>query len=145
MRRLVMVLVAALPAGVVAQQPDPPCLDAYGDPLPDGALLRIGTTRLRPGSPVKAMAFTPDGTRLVAPSADSRAIHVWDLRLIRQGLKDLGLDWDAPPYPEARKTTLGPRYQTGERNGIPFQISTSASLGPCRPISSDTTARGKIM
>src|SRR5438874_5342046 len=65
MRRLVMVLVAALPAGVVAQQPDPPCLDAYGDPLPDGALLRIGTTRLRPGSPVKAMAFTPDGKKLV--------------------------------------------------------------------------------
>jgi hypothetical protein len=43
--------------------------------------------------------FTSDGTKLVA--AAKHGVRVWDLRLIRKGLKELGLDWDAPPYPEA--------------------------------------------
>ena len=30
-----------------------------------------------------------------------KAIRVWDLRLIRQHLKTLGLDWDSPDYPPA--------------------------------------------
>src|SRR5437773_1735233 len=44
-----------------------------------------------------AATFTPDGTRLVAPSRDG--LRVWDLRAIRRELAALGLDWDAPPYP----------------------------------------------
>ncbi len=32
--------------------------------------------------------------------------------------------------------------QIGEKNGMPFQISTSASLAPCQPIISLTEARG---
>jgi Tfp pilus assembly protein PilF len=54
------------------------------------------------------MAFSPDGTRLVAPSENSRAIHVWDLRLIRQGLVKLGLDWKARPYPPAPASATRP-------------------------------------
>jgi WD40 repeat protein len=54
-----------------------PMVDALGDPLPPGALLRIGTTRLRPGGMVTSMAFTPDGKRLV--TANTRTgVHVWD-------------------------------------------------------------------
>jgi WD40 repeat protein len=45
--------------------------------------------------------FTPVGTRLIAAGADTKALHVWDLRRIRKELVRLGLDWDAPPYPEA--------------------------------------------
>jgi serine/threonine protein kinase/WD40 repeat protein len=42
--------------------------------------------------------FTPDGARLIG--ADSgKGIRVWDLRLIRQHLAEMGLDWDALPYP----------------------------------------------
>jgi WD40 repeat protein len=44
--------------------------------------------------------FTPDGTRLITVSNGKEGgIHVWDLRAIRRGLKELGLDWDAPDYP----------------------------------------------
>jgi serine/threonine protein kinase/WD40 repeat protein/Tfp pilus assembly protein PilF len=45
------------------------------------------------------LGFTPDGTRLVTSSKIGKAIHVWDLRRIRSGLVELGLDWDAPPFP----------------------------------------------
>src|SRR5262249_13749227 len=41
--------------------------------------------------------FTPDGTRLITVSS-ANGIHVWDLRLIRQRLKELGLDWDGKEY-----------------------------------------------
>ncbi|HMF15098.1 MAG TPA: hypothetical protein VKE94_22440, partial [Gemmataceae bacterium] len=47
-------------------------------------------------------AFSPDGSLLVGSTEDSRCIHVWDLRRICQGLQELGLDWDAPPFPAAK-------------------------------------------
>jgi serine/threonine protein kinase/WD40 repeat protein len=52
--------------------------------------------------------FTPDGTRLIAIGIDTRALHVWDLRRIRKELVRLGLDWDAPPYPETADRALEP-------------------------------------
>ena len=39
-------------------------------------------------------------------------------------------------------TARGPRYQSGEKNGMPFQISSRASDGPWRPVSSEKAARG---
>jgi serine/threonine protein kinase/WD40 repeat protein/Tfp pilus assembly protein PilF len=59
-------------------------------------------TRLMPGS------FTPDGTSLIAVGVDTQAVHIWDLRGLRQGLAELGLDWVAPPYPPATKPATGP-------------------------------------
>ena len=31
-------------------------------------------------------------------SNDSQSIHVWDLRMIREKLAKMGLDWDLPEY-----------------------------------------------
>jgi Anaphase-promoting complex, cyclosome, subunit 3 len=42
--------------------------------------------------------FTPDGGKLIGLS---KGICVWDLRLIRQHLKRMGLDWDYPELPPA--------------------------------------------
>ncbi|MCI0642313.1 MAG: protein kinase [Gemmataceae bacterium] len=42
--------------------------------------------------------FSPDGTKLIGMN---NGIRVWDLRLIRRQLAEMGLDWDAPPYPPA--------------------------------------------
>jgi tetratricopeptide (TPR) repeat protein len=42
--------------------------------------------------------FSPDGTRLIASTPDMQALYVWDLRLIRQQLKELDLDWDWPEF-----------------------------------------------
>jgi len=49
------------------------------------------------------MSFTPDGTKLLIHALDNSCVHVWDLRRIREGLVELGLDWQAPPYPHAPK------------------------------------------
>jgi hypothetical protein len=59
-----------------------------------------------PDRKARTAFFTPDGTRLVTDGADG--LRVWDLRRIRAGLTKLGLDWDAPPYPEAPKVRPEP-------------------------------------
>ena len=56
-------------------------------------------TTLQPVTPTP-LAFSPDGTKLVART-DQKTVLVWDLRRIRDQLAPLGLDWDAPPYPTA--------------------------------------------
>ncbi len=49
--------------------------------------------------------FNPDGSRLVVTTSDSPAVHVWDLRAIRRRLAEMGLDWNAPAYPETDSAT----------------------------------------
>jgi tetratricopeptide (TPR) repeat protein len=43
--------------------------------------------------------FSPDGSQLITYAGRERAIQVWDLRLIRRELAELGLDWDVPAFP----------------------------------------------
>ena len=68
-----------------------------------------GRVLARLGSPdlcgVDSATFSPDGSRLVVTSNDPPAVHVWDLRTIRRKLSAMGLDWDAPAYPEIESTT----------------------------------------
>jgi WD40 repeat protein len=66
---------------------------------------KTGRTLARLESPDSCEAawatFTPDGSRLVVTSNDGPAVHIWNLRGIRKRLDEMGLDWDAPPYPQA--------------------------------------------
>ena len=71
------VLLLALP-DVYGEEPKPaqlppPRLDLFGDPLPPGAVARLGTMRLRYAA---CMAFSPDG-KIVA-TAQHHAVHLWD-------------------------------------------------------------------
>lgn len=54
--------------------PAPKRLDRYGDLLPQGAVARLGTLRLRRSS---ASAFTPDGKAVVTHGYDE--LRVWEL------------------------------------------------------------------
>jgi serine/threonine protein kinase/WD40 repeat protein len=52
--------------------------------------------------------FSPDGSQLAAVQSDQQ-LQLWDLRLIRQELAQMHLDWDLPPYPPANPTaSAGP-------------------------------------
>jgi tetratricopeptide (TPR) repeat protein len=44
---------------------------------------------------------------LVAAAVETETLVIWDLRALRQELQRLNLDWDAPPYPEAKRDRPG--------------------------------------
>jgi WD40 repeat protein len=55
-------------------------MDVYGDPLPAGAVARIGTTRLvlgRGGSHICPLVYTPDGKQL-ASCESGKLVRFWD-------------------------------------------------------------------
>jgi WD40 repeat protein len=53
-------------------------VDHYGDPLPPGAVARIGTVRLRHSAPVLTAAFSLDGKTLASADQDD-TICLWDV------------------------------------------------------------------
>jgi serine/threonine protein kinase/WD40 repeat protein/Tfp pilus assembly protein PilF len=50
---------------------------------------------------VSECLFTPDGGKLITVGSESRELHLFDLRAIRAGLRELDLDWDEEPLPAA--------------------------------------------
>src|SRR6266851_593977 len=80
----VYLLAACLPLTVdepaFGEPPDPKTpvrSDAYGDPLPPGAIARLGTIRLRHGGQIGSVAFSPDGKILASGAADN-LVKFWD-------------------------------------------------------------------
>src|SRR5712692_643659 len=51
--------------------------DQHGDPLPEGAVARIGTVRLRHAGPVTALAYSHDG-KILASGSEDGTIRLWD-------------------------------------------------------------------
>src|SRR5262249_53190154 len=55
-----------------------PSVDRHGDPLPPGAIARLGTVRWRHGGTASFVTFTSDGKQLLSAGADDR-VRLWDL------------------------------------------------------------------
>jgi WD40 repeat protein len=65
------------------EQKSAPGVDAFGDALPDGAVARLGSTRLRHVNGVLALAFSQDGQMLASAGNDSW-LKIWDADTGRQ-------------------------------------------------------------
>jgi WD40 repeat protein len=73
---------------------EPPRTDRLGDPLPEGAVARLGTARLRHevvAHNTLMATFTADGRYLV--SSDGSIVYVWDSRTGRAVKRWTGQDW----------------------------------------------------
>jgi hypothetical protein len=75
--------------------------DLYGDPLPEGVLVRLGTARLRHGNGM-SLAFAPDGKTILTSGTD-RTIRYWDVASGRQLREQL-----LPDGPSAFAPVLSP-------------------------------------
>jgi WD40 repeat protein len=66
---------SARPAGGTTS----PRMDLHGDPLPRGALARLGTVRLRHNSAIRSLAYSPDG-KTIASGCHDGLVHLWDVK-----------------------------------------------------------------
>jgi RNA polymerase sigma factor (sigma-70 family) len=94
----------------------PPRTDRYGDPLPPGAVMRLGTDRFRQAPVFKHIIYSPDGRLAVTDSGQDRLVlrDARDGRSLRQ--IDLGIEdiQDFVFSPDGRMiATVG--YQSRER------------------------------
>jgi hypothetical protein len=61
--------------------------------------------RLPTESLLTHVCFSPDNTQLLITYEPGFA-ELWNLRLIRQELAEMGLDWDHPPYDSQRRLDI---------------------------------------
>jgi RNA polymerase sigma factor (sigma-70 family) len=66
-----------------------PVLDAFGDPLPPGAIARLGSLRFYHGRTVRRVVLSPDGKWLV--SQDDAGSRLWDARTGKESVLADGL------------------------------------------------------
>ncbi len=67
------------PAGAEARPEQTARVDRYGDPLPEGAVQRLGTVRLRAGGIATGLLkFSPDGKVLASGGWRAFGLYLWD-------------------------------------------------------------------
>jgi RNA polymerase sigma factor (sigma-70 family) len=116
------------PAPIVVARPEPPPparTDRYGDPLPAGASMRLGTARFRQPQEIRHIVFSPDGRR-VATDNGQRSLLISDardgkpLRSIEVGLESL---WDLAFSPDGKVVAASGFRLNGERNTVENQVA----------------------
>src|SRR5262245_8885314 len=75
----VVVIVSCLCAAGVGPEARPAAKhDSFGDPLPAGAISRMGTVRFRHGGRITQIAFSPDGKTIYSAGPDDKLVRAWE-------------------------------------------------------------------
>jgi RNA polymerase sigma factor (sigma-70 family) len=109
--------------------------DRHGDPLPDGAIARLGTVRWRHGDFVHALAYSPDG-KTIATTGVGRALVLWDAA----SGKELRV---FPSRGQPRSVAFSPdgkRIATDHRMGQVWEVATGKLLWERKNVQSVATA-----
>jgi len=113
----------------------PPRTDRYGDPLPPGAAMRLGTVRFRPTPSIRRIIYSPDG-RFILTGNHQRRLQVWDarngknLRQIDVGIEEVR---DFVLSPDGNTiAAVGVQYEPERNLVIDYLTVTDAATG--RPV-----------
>ena len=87
--------------------------DTYGDPLPEHALARLGTDRMRHGERIITVGFLADGKRVL--SADLHGARIWDVATGRLN-SEIGVHPD-PYFQSATLSADGRIFVSAEKEG----------------------------
>jgi RNA polymerase sigma factor (sigma-70 family) len=90
--------VKGIAAEANAETEQPAGVDRDGDPLPRGAILRIGSAHFRQGDLLRAAAYSPDGQTLTTIGSLG-LIRTWDARTGKPHETFLGASLNAPREP----------------------------------------------
>ncbi|HTU89659.1 MAG TPA: hypothetical protein VMF69_06140 [Gemmataceae bacterium] len=132
------VLAAPYQPDATADETRKPRVDLLGDSLPDGALVRIGSGRMRHGGYVRELelAFSPDGKSLV--SGGGRAVCIWDAATGKRRWRfRVNAGWDLA----LAFTPVGLAVASGNKAGaVSVQLLDFASGNICRRVGMEERA-----
>jgi RNA polymerase sigma factor (sigma-70 family) len=130
-------------AATPAAQPEPAAAEAgptartdrHGDPLPAGAVARLGTVRFRHGMSVDRLTFSPDSKRIASWDC-FRGIVLWDVatgRAVRE--LPVGIDAGVVAFSPDGKTLAVPHCSPKESGKIViglFEVATGREIRQLR-------------
>jgi len=122
----------SLPAGPKEERAKSAHLDYYGDPLPPGALARLGSIQLRSQNYHSSLAYSPDGKTLIAVGYADLKAYFWDVATGRQikatkcpvwadALTQdgrVGANWRPSAHPTAATSPPPPPPRSSGRSGM---------------------------
>jgi WD40 repeat protein len=118
----------------------PAKLDIYGDPLPAGAIARLGTVRGRHGDGASFVAFLPGGKVILTLGRDE-TVRQWDAATGKELRQFQLTDEKANNLPAGQApSTVRPRVPA-PIGGIPFGVALSADAKTLAVSSPNTSVR----